>query len=62
MSDDALLADLLPASALERSLPYLPERSLPLRNLMRRLRRGLPITVMALGMSMTFDYGGCFGE
>ena len=33
MSVDALLADLPPASALERSLPYLPERSLPLCNL-----------------------------
>ena len=42
MSDDALLADLLPASALERSLPYLPERSLPLCNLMLRLCRGFP--------------------
>jgi len=35
MSVDALLADLPPASALERSLPYLPERSLALRDLMR---------------------------
>ena len=55
MSVDALLADLLPASALECSLPYLPERSLPLCNLISLPRSRLPITATASGMSTTFE-------
>ena len=52
----------LPSDVMARSLPHLPNHSLALRHIIGRLRSGMPLTVTAIGMSNTFDFGGCFGE
>ena len=60
MANAALVASplaagtLLPRDALDRSVPELPLGSAPLRNVLRRLQRGEPLIVTAIGMSNTF--------
>ena len=59
---DLPLSTRLPRSALERSVRDLPLGSAPLGNVLRRLQRGEPLIVTAIGMSNTFEFGGCYGD